>query len=404
MALSIAVERPQSTSYPSFGTPSTSSHRFEALSSNISIDHQAQRKALLASVRGQTIRIPDLAPLFEHWPTKTNKDINLLRTDIRDWLDAYSPPLTDIQTTTNILHSTLPQGKVLSALQRSDFGLFGATWWPQSKFDQLKIVTYLAVWLFTWDDEIDLNDGTMWEEFGAAQIYREQTLSYVRYTLGIDSEVPSVCNRIILNFAPIGEACRKAYTLEQNKMVYEEMRFFMDMSEREQRLRLSGAIPSIDEFWRYRLGSSAVTVCLALNEFSWENMHLPAGFYADEHVKSIIRYTNTIISATNDLLSVKKEINRDAIDSLIPIIFYHVGDIQTAVDEVVAFVAAEIVNMDKAAALLFKHYEAADGDMRRQVKDFVDGCKHYTTGNLTWSLETDRYGVERVDGEIIMTL
>jgi hypothetical protein len=315
-----------------------------------------------------------------------------------------SSPLTRVQTIANILHSTLPQGKILSALQRSDFGLFGATWWPQSKFDKLKIVTYLAVWLFTWDDEIDLSDGTMWDEFGAAQIYREQTLAYVRYALGIDSVPPEVSNGIILNFAPIAEACKKAYTLQQNKMVYEEMRFFMDMSEREQRLRLSGTIPSIDEFWHYRLGSSAVTVCLALNEFSWENMHLPAGFYADKDVKSIMRYTNTIISATNDLLSIKKEIKRDAIDSLIPIIFYHVGDIQKAVDEVVTFVAVEIVNMDKAAASLFESYEAADEGMRRQVKDFVDGCKHYTTGNLTWSLETDRYGVERVDGEIIMTL
>jgi hypothetical protein len=86
MAPFIAVEKPQFTSYPSFGVTSTS--RFEALSNNVTTDHQAQRKAVLASVRGQTIRIPELAPLFEHWPTKTNSDINLMRLDIREWLDA----------------------------------------------------------------------------------------------------------------------------------------------------------------------------------------------------------------------------------------------------------------------------------------------------------------------------
>lgn len=53
---------------------------------------------------------------------------------------------------------------------------------------------------------------------------------------------------------------------------------------------------------------------------------------------------------------------------------------------------------------MFRRYEGADEDTKRQVRDFVDGCKHYTTGNLTWSLETDRYDVERVDGEIVMTL
>ena len=40
----------------------------------------------------------------------------------------------------------------------------------------------------------------------------------------------------------------------------------MDMTEREQRWRMSGAIPSVDEYWDYRLGSSAVAVTLAVNE------------------------------------------------------------------------------------------------------------------------------------------
>jgi Terpene synthase family 2, C-terminal metal binding len=45
------------------------------------------------------------------------------------------------------------------------------------------------------------------------------------------------------------------------------MKTFMEMSEEEQRLRLSGTIPSVEEFWEYRLGSSAVCVTLAVNEY-----------------------------------------------------------------------------------------------------------------------------------------
>lgn len=40
----------------------------------------------------------------------------------------------------------------------------------------------------------------------------------------------------------------------------------MEMSEREQRLRLDDVVPSAEEFWGYRLGSSAVGVTLAVNE------------------------------------------------------------------------------------------------------------------------------------------
>lgn len=61
--------------------------------------------------------------------------------------------------------------------------------------------------------EIDLSDGAMWDEFGAAQSYREQTIAYVRYSLGIDSERPDVENPIILNFEPIGSAVKERYTL-----------------------------------------------------------------------------------------------------------------------------------------------------------------------------------------------
>ncbi|KAF2815340.1 terpenoid synthase [Mytilinidion resinicola] len=301
----------------------------------------------------------------------------------------------------------MPPGKILTALQASDFGLFGATWWPCAPFPQLRIVTYLVVWLFIWDDEIDLSDGTLWNAFGAAQLYRDQTLAYVRYTLGIDAARPPVTNRIILMFAPIGAAVRERYSLAQRTMFYDEIRYFMEMSEREQRLRLAGPIPALEEFWRYRLGSSAVTVCLALNEFSWAAMELPLEFYADEDVKEIFRCTNTIISATNDLVSIKKEVKRDAIDSLIPIIYAHVGDIQVAVAEVVEFVAAEIRNLDVAAERLFRRYADADEKMQAQVRDFVDGCKYYTTGNFVWSLETDRYDVDYAadgSGDILMTL
>jgi hypothetical protein len=296
--------------------------------------------------------------------------------------ECYTAP----EHSTNHIFSTIPKGKVLDALQASDFGLFGATWWPDAPFEKLQIVTYLSVWLFTWDDEIDLNDGTMWNEFGAAQVYRDQTLAYVRYTLGIDEACPEVHNHIILNFAPIGAALQEAYTLEKRRMVYEAMRFFMDMSEHEQRLRLSGAIPSVDEFWRYRVGSSAVPVCLACNEFSWDSMKLPSEFYADSDVKSLLWHANTIISASNDLLSIEKEIKRGAIDSLIPITFFHVG------------------NLDNAAASLLRTYGGADEGMRSQIGDFIDGCKYYATGNLTWSLATDRYGVKCVNGEVVITL
>jgi len=45
------------------------------------------------------------------------------------------------------LFSTLSNSKSLESLKSADFGLFGATWWPNASLERLRIVTYLAVWV-----------------------------------------------------------------------------------------------------------------------------------------------------------------------------------------------------------------------------------------------------------------
>ena len=46
----------------------------------------------------------------------------------------------------------------------------------------------------------------------------------------------------------------------------DHMEDFLEMSRTEQVLRLRGKLPSMEEFWSYRLGSSAVHVMLAVDE------------------------------------------------------------------------------------------------------------------------------------------
>ena len=116
---------------------------------------------------------------------------------------------------------------------------------------------------------------------------------------------------------------------------------------------MSGSILSVDEYWQCRLGSSGVPVCLVFGDPSWEDMGLLDGSYADDNVQTIVRCINTISSAINDLLSIKKEIRSGVIRSLVPIMFLLVGDLQKTIQEIVGFIAAEIKNLDDAAALLF---------------------------------------------------
>jgi hypothetical protein len=238
----------------------------------------------------------------------------------------------------------------------------------------------------------------MYADSHAAQIYREQTIAFLRYALGIDAKRPNVRNHIILSFEHIGVAVREHYTLEKCQMFLKELVYYIQMVEQEQSLRLSGSVASLEEFWHYRLGTSAATVILAVNELSWEG--------------------------GNDILSVKKEIvsfdrlletisktdclqKQEAIDSLIPIIFYETGDIQVAVSRVIAFMKGEIKKMDETAAVLLSKYSTTEPELQEQVRLFIESCKYLATGTLVWSSCSRRYGVDEADkvsGDIIMTL
>jgi hypothetical protein len=48
------------------------------------------RQQLLASIRGQTVRIPDLKPYFASWPTTTSVHVDRLRQDVQQWINKYS--------------------------------------------------------------------------------------------------------------------------------------------------------------------------------------------------------------------------------------------------------------------------------------------------------------------------
>ena len=97
-----------------------------------------------------------------------------------------------------------------------------------------------------------------------------------------------------------------------------ELAFFMQKSEVEQRLRLQSQIITIEDFWDFRLGTSAVRVVPCLNEYANESI-LPTHIMQDRDMAALWHLANAKICNVNDLLS--KEVERGATESLIPILY-----------------------------------------------------------------------------------
>lgn len=74
----------------------------------------------------------------------------------------------------------------------------------------------------------------------------------------------------------------------------DQMLFFMQKSLDEQRMRLSGDIPSVPAYWETRMGTSAVGVCSAVIEFA-HRMQMPRPIMADDDMKILWDETNVIV-------------------------------------------------------------------------------------------------------------
>ena len=92
---------------------------------------------------------------------------------------------------------------------------------------------------------------------------------------------------------------------------------------------------TIEDFWDFRLGTSAVRVVLCLNEYGNESI-LPTHIMQDPDMAALGVLTNANICNVNDLLSVKKEVERGATESLVPILYATRRDAQAVADGVMA--------------------------------------------------------------------
>ncbi len=57
------------------------------------------------------------------------------------------------------------------------------------------------------------------------------------------------------------------HTIDQVETFLKELRFFIEMTGVEQQVQMSKKLPSVDEYYQRRKGSSAVRMCLAITEY-----------------------------------------------------------------------------------------------------------------------------------------
>ncbi|KAK8115749.1 hypothetical protein PG984_012251 [Apiospora sp. TS-2023a] len=331
------------------------------------------RGHVVSTLRGSKVFIPDLQSLVSHWPAAVHPEVDRLETYVQATLDSIFDDAKD--------------QKRLRKTESYKSALFGASWWPYATWEGLCVGTLLSMWLFVWDDETDSDEfSSLIEDFNAASVFRQRTLQYLQSTLSKGHTSSSLAeistNPIITCFRSVGETISKSYNDDQTKRFLKELRFFIAMTEEEHRFQRTEELPTVEEYTRRRMGSSAVRVCLAITEFA-NGLAIPTGVMESEAMETIWNETNLVISVMNDILSLKKEMNQSQVDTLIPLLFVELQSAQGAVDNAVAALRASIERFETAERHIVSSH-ASNPELQLRLGKFIDGCKYAVTANLNW--------------------
>ncbi|RYC58007.1 hypothetical protein CHU98_g8203 [Xylaria longipes] len=328
------------------------------------------RDMLLHKVKGRTVYLPSLRSILRDWKGVTTEYVNPCLHTLRQ------------RVKTRLANLRFPADKQ-QHLEAADFAFFTALWWPDAQLERLEILAYLVIWLFTWDDEIDEPTGLYTEDYTGAQSYRDNTLKFVGVCLGLMpiGSIQLPLNNIIQSFDIIGSSLRDSYDSQQCQRFFDEIAQFMSASQIEQKYRLMGHLPTLEEYWKFRLGTSAVYIGIASAEFSL-GICLPALVMRSEPMRAIWRQTNIIISITNDLLSMRKEMERGCIDSLVPLAFTSSDDTETVISQSIQALQDAKEQFERAATGLIR--EAGQENCSEEVQKFIEVQRSNCVGNLVW--------------------
>ncbi|EAW12442.1 terpene synthase family protein [Aspergillus clavatus NRRL 1] len=337
------------------------------------------RPALKAKLTKELFLIPNLKPSYRDWPTAVNPSYPQLKVALETRIKEYYHP------------------KKAAKLIQDDYALLSAMWWPRAAPDRLQTCTFWFLWLFTWDDEIDQSTSDLFVNIHNANDFRKESLEYVKFCLGVGDEETAKWDfenhppqrKLIRSLDVIGAELRKVYNYDQIMTFVNEIDYYMDCQQREQQRKLTGRLPIVAEYLETRMGTSAVTSMLALNEFADGN-DIPREIMTDPKMISLWYEVIMNMSLSNDLLSLRKEIEHGDIDSMVPVLVSARGlTIHEAIKETEEEISRSIDRFDQIADAFLKETRITHTDHADELADYIVGCQYNQMANFLWSGLTD---------------
>ncbi|KAK0617423.1 isoprenoid synthase domain-containing protein [Immersiella caudata] len=342
----------------------------------------------LTELAGQTLHIPDLVPLFATW----KQGVSPYYEQVKLFVDER-------------LVSLIKDETVLRKVRKGDLALFTSCLLPDVEYEILEIAALYTVWVFLWDDIVDgsedpISEGKSIEgEVEKAERLRDASYSFIRFHLlgaGEGEVEPPKPSPACGLFAEMARRLRLMCREETQIMAFcASIEAYMEACVVEARWRVSRVLPSVKEFYEFRLQTSAVEMLLGLSEML-NQVRLPSGAVELDELKKMRTHANKIGIIINELFSLKKELKDTIPLNLVAITMQsHNLDLESATRQIINSFYSHAHDFDRSASTLRSRVTPPVGnDNTKQADRLIGAYQALVTCVLTFSVESPRYGIQ----------
>lgn len=169
--------------------------------------------------------------------------------------------------------------------------------YPSAGIEQLKTMALISMVFFIFDDtidkEIDPEAPDFASDFDAATKLRQESISYIRYqfsqnhaTSSLDGEPPHVPQEFASFEAVVPRVMAAPPGQVDLDRLADDVQEFIEMNALEQTYRLSGNLPSVEEYWTYRHGVGASLAYFTMHQYV-NDISLPDSLAWCDEVKTM---------------------------------------------------------------------------------------------------------------------
>ncbi|KAF4506300.1 hypothetical protein G6O67_006398 [Ophiocordyceps sinensis] len=327
-----------------------------------------------------------------------------LRPAFANWEQGVSPHHGKLIPVVNAqLEKFCSDKKAVDKGKAIGFALLASSLYPKAAYPVVETMALYAIWNFFWDDEVDRAldpdaPDDIAADVAAADMYRAQSIAYIRHQLGLgdaaETSEPVPPTLMCSSFVTVAPSITRHCNGRQAERLCASLELFVAATGWEQEARLSGRMPTEEEYWQWRIGTTSVDAMLDLADIM-NGVVLPSQVL-ESHQVGVMRMEiikNTVY--VNDLFSLRKEMQDDTLMNLVPITMQQQSlDLNSAAQQIVSKLYESIETFDCAAEALRKstaqHFGA---EAVAELGCLIEAYQTIATGVFSWTLQSSRYGV-----------